>query len=203
MPAKQLRDLKPDFPDTDWYGDANIRDTYNGHHHNIVDLDSGLRLQERTAKVSSYMTTFQYSLLPRNLPYWSFHCNDKLCLANHKFQQPIYCLCNLSVAKNLQETFPRGGPLTHLPWTKWPPLCRRYIQMHFREWKVLYFGSSDNGLVPNRWQAIIWTNADLNHWHIYAALGRDQFMWLGVDNVTIIWFAIWCFIFIRTRVLKE
>ena len=30
--------------------------------------------------------------------------------------------------------------LTHLPWTKWPPFCIWYFQMHFREWKVLYFG---------------------------------------------------------------
>ena len=30
-----------------------------------------------------------------------------------------------------------------------------------------------DGLVPNRWQAIIWTNADLIQWHIYAALGVD------------------------------
>ena len=29
--------------------------------------------------------------------------------------------------------------LTQLPWTKWPPFHSRYIQMHFREWKVLYF----------------------------------------------------------------
>ena len=28
--------------------------------------------------------------------------------------------------------------LTHLPWTKWLPLCRRYFQMHFSEWKDLY-----------------------------------------------------------------
>ena len=47
MPAKQLRDLKPDFPDTDWYGDANIKDTYNGNHQNFVDSDSGLHLQLR------------------------------------------------------------------------------------------------------------------------------------------------------------
>ena len=26
--------------------------------------------------------------------------------------------------------------LTCLPWTKWPPFRRRYLQMHFREWKV-------------------------------------------------------------------
>ena len=29
--------------------------------------------------------------------------------------------------------------LTRLHWTKWPSFCRRYLQMHFREWKVLYF----------------------------------------------------------------
>ena len=26
------------------------------------------------------------------------------------------------------------------------------------------------------WQAIIWTNADLIHWHIYAALGGIELM---------------------------
>ena len=29
----------------------------------------------------------------------------------------------------------------------------------------------DNGLTPNRRQAIIWTNADPINWRIYAALG--------------------------------
>ena len=33
---------------------------------------------------------------------------------------------------------------------------------------------SDNGLAPNWWQAILWTNADAIHWRIYAALGRDE-----------------------------
>ena len=49
MPAKQLRDLKTDFPDTNWYGGANISDAYNGNHHNFVDSGSGLRLQERSS----------------------------------------------------------------------------------------------------------------------------------------------------------
>ena len=41
---------------------------------------------------------------------------------------------------------PYTGPTTgsyapkHLPWTKWPLFRRRYIQLHFPEWKVLYFG---------------------------------------------------------------
>ena len=34
---------------------------------------------------------------------------------------------------------------------------------------------SDNGLAPNRWQAIIWTNVDPIHWRIYAALGGDEY----------------------------
>ena len=28
---------------------------------------------------------------------------------------------------------------THLPWTKWPPFHRQYVQVHSHEWKVLYF----------------------------------------------------------------
>ena len=86
-----------------------------------------------------------------------------------------------------------ANELTHLPpWTKWPPFYRQYFQMHFHEWKVLYFDlnftevfsqvsnwqwpsiGSDNGLAPNRRQAIIWTNAEWIHWHIYAALGGDE-----------------------------
>ena len=32
----------------------------------------------------------------------------------------------------------------------------------------------DNGLAPNRRQAIIWTNADSINWRIYVALGGDE-----------------------------
>ena len=32
----------------------------------------------------------------------------------------------------------------------------------------------DNGLTPNRRQAIIWTDADYSHWRIYVALGGDE-----------------------------
>ena len=32
----------------------------------------------------------------------------------------------------------------------------------------------DNGLTPNRRQAIIWTNADPIHWRIYVSLGGDE-----------------------------
>ena len=111
--------------------------------------------------------------------------------------------------------------LTHFPLKKWPPFRRRYFQMHFHEWK---FGISvtispkfvpkglidnnpgrvglDNGLVPNRRQAIIWTNADPIHWRIYAALRGDELtanlvfktsiygmhLWLrGRDRLTSVW----------------
>ena len=48
---------------------------------------------------------------------------------------------------------------------------RQHFQMHFHEWKVLYFHSN---FTPNRQQAINWTNADPVHWCIYAALGGDE-----------------------------
>ena len=40
-------------------------------------------------------------------------------------------------------------------------------------WKYVNFGL-DNGLAQNRRQAIIWTNTDLGHWRIYAALGGNE-----------------------------
>ena len=66
------------------------------------------------------------------------------------------------------------------------------FRLHFHEWKVLNFDQNftevcswwsnwqypsidlDNGLAPNRRQAIIWTNADPIQWRIYAALGGDE-----------------------------
>ena len=47
---------------------------------------------------------------------------------------------------------------------------------------------SDNGLAPNRRQAIIWTNADLINWRIYAALVGDELMEQPIaTNVIDIW----------------
>ena len=49
------------------------------------------------------------------------------------------------------------------------------IKFHFnsRNEQKLSTGS-DNGLVLNRRQAIIWTNADPFHWRIYAVLGGEM-----------------------------
>ena len=40
-------------------------------------------------------------------------------------------------------------------------------------WQYSSIGS-DNGLVPNRWQAIFWTNGGLVYWCIYASLGLNE-----------------------------
>ena len=49
-------------------------------------------------------------------------------------------ICRLGVAHgNNFHMKPAMVLLTHLPWTKWSPFRRRYFQVHFREWKVLYF----------------------------------------------------------------
>ena len=31
---------------------------------------------------------------------------------------------------------------------KWPPFCKRHFEMHFREWKILYFGKNLTKFVP-------------------------------------------------------
>ena len=64
--------------------------------------------------------------------------------------------------------------------------------MHFLERKLLdfkwyfvelcYLGSNwqyvstglDNGLVPNKWQAISWSSDGLVYWRIYASLGLNE-----------------------------
>ena len=38
---------------------------------------------------------------------------------------------------------------------------------------------ADNGLAPNRRQTIMWNNADLILWGIYAALGCDEWTYKG------------------------
>ena len=45
------------------------------------------------------------------------------------------------------------------------------ISLEFWQWASI---GLDNGLAPNRRQAIIWTNVDPIHWRMYAALGRDE-----------------------------
>ena len=86
-----------------------------------------------------------------------------------------------------------NGPSTHLPLGKWPPSCRHYFQTHFRDrsfvsWlkfhrrlflrvkSIITCIGLDNGMVPNRRQAIIWTNGDPIDWRIYAALREDKIM---------------------------
>ena len=90
------------------------------------------------------------------------------------------------------------GHFNSSPRTKWPPFRRRYFQVYFFRMKSIVFWlkfhwslflrvqliitriGSDNGLAPNRRHAIIWTNADLIYWRIYAALGGDE--WMSINK---------------------
>ena len=62
-------------------------------------------------------------------------------------------------------------------WTKnfvfwWKVYCSLFLSVLFTI--IQHWFSLDNGLAPNRWQAIIWTNANPIHWRIYEALGGDE-----------------------------
>ena len=79
------------------------------------------------------------------------------------------------------------------PWTRWPPFRRRTFSNAFSQNVRIsiqislksvpkgpeltisqHFFGSGNGLVPNKRQAIIWTNVGPVHWCIYVALGGDE-----------------------------
>ena len=78
--------------------------------------------------------------------------------------------------------------------TKWQPFCWQHIQVHFIEWKLLWFYSNftticsqvfnsqygsigwDNGSVPYRRQTLISTNDGLVYWCILASLGLNELM---------------------------
>ena len=87
-----------------------------------------------------------------------------------------------------------ASQLTHLPWAKWPLFRRRYFQMHFHKWKVLYFAIRISLKFvpkgPNMRQAITWTSVDPAHRRIYVALGGDElhfyedFVWRIFAHVT-------------------
>ena len=53
-------------------------------------------------------------------------------------------------------------------------VIEKYGILCFPEFCSLGSIISDNGLVPNRWQAILWTNSDHVLWHLKASLGLNS-----------------------------
>ena len=105
-------------------------------------------------------------------------------------QDVISCVAKAMVADGLGKHKESAAiELTHLPLDTMAAIDRQHFQMHFHEWKVIYFDmnfieicfwgrnwqslsiGSGNGLAPNRRQTIIWTNANPVYQCIYVALG--------------------------------
>ena len=120
----------------------------------------------------------------------SNHSNDTNCVCNwilftkwKKASTGRVCVCKRLYTENLESSWYQL--VRHMLFQhnaadkKWAPFGRRQFQMHSLEWKCLNFGykftevcsqgtnwqntstDSDNGLVLNRQQAIIWTNGGL------------------------------------------
>ena len=84
--------------------------------------------------------------------------------------------------------------------TKWPSFHRRHLQVHFFLWfnnfhshftEICSLGSnwqygnigSDNGLAPNRWQAIFWTNVVVLYWLIYVSIDLHELKHQGINKM--------------------
>ena len=92
--------------------------------------------------------------------------------------------------------------LTHLLWTKWPSFHSRYFKffmnskfciviefdwcLFLKVWLRISEHWLGNGLVPNRQQAITWSNADPVYGWIYEALG--EMSWTSVVRYTMVSF---------------
>ena len=51
--------------------------------------------------------------------------------------------------------------------------------------------SINNGFMPNRWQAIIWTNAGMIHWRIFVALVGEEIIDSVISNILKTVYTIW------------
>ena len=58
-------------------------------------------------------------------------------------------------------------------------ICSNAFSWKYLNWQYVSIGS-DNGLIPSRRQAIIWTNADPVQCRIYAALGGDELIFVSL-----------------------
>ena len=122
---------------------------------------------------SQYITVAIY-LWPQ---FADSHCNG------HCY--PVICLLRIPIGARWSFNSSPHGQSGH-------NIVRQHFQMHFLEWKLWYSDSnlaeicsqesnwqypsigSGNGLAPNRWQAITWTNDDPVDCSIYAALGGNE-----------------------------
>ena len=68
--------------------------------------------------------------------------NKFVIFMRHLFNLYIHALSVLFTFLVYDLSVDSRDPLTHLPWTKWPPFPRWHFQMHFYEWKVLCFDSN-------------------------------------------------------------
>ena len=121
------------------------------------------------------------------------HCGDKTVVRSSYLHNGISYTGKMSSLYWIRAQASNSYLIS--PSTKWPPFPWRHFEMHFHEWKFLYFelnftqvcsqGSnsqypsigSDNGLAPIRRRAIIWTNVDPVHSRIHASLGLNELSW--------------------------
>ena len=78
----------------------------------------------------------------------------------------------------------------------WMKIIVLWLKFHWSSWRPSWQYLSigfDNGLVPNRRQAFIWTNADLTHWCIYVALGGDELTGTKtcISNYSTVFYGMW------------
>ena len=107
--------------------------------------------------------------------YWNYNIVASVVISNEYCSQMKCTILNL-----LTHLSPPGQNGSHFTLNTFK--CIFMITFAFRfgfPWSLFLRAQltsigSGNGLAPNRWQAITWTNAYSVHWRIYVALGGDE-----------------------------
>ena len=75
--------------------------------------------------------------------WWNFHQTEDICVSVVWLTTEA-SIATVGVGLSSWVTGVQRCPIAfiHLPWTKWPLFRGRHFQMHFLEWKVLYFDSN-------------------------------------------------------------
>ena len=110
-----------------------------------------------------------------NLPWWHqepVHQQSKYWPSS---QWIPHCLCRKDYQRTINSSSP-GQNGHHFTDNIFRCISGNKSFVFWSKFHWSLFLGVENGLVMNRRQAIIWTNADSTHWRIYAALGGDEFM---------------------------
>ena len=164
----------------------NINRLHTNLHKTHWGWDTRSNHPHKFCHLTTHCEQYWNSYFPRTIPEWNLLPEPVVSASQRTLPHLSWLACALPhkccVITSLPPTPTRRytryrGQDKYWPRSRlWPTFCRQHFNLHFLQWKLLCFDSnfteicsqgytscyssihSDNSLVPNRRQAIIWTS---------------------------------------------